>query len=91
MTYPSDILDAAHRHSSNHRDELERSWICGCFYCCQTCDAAEVKHWLNEGTGTALCPNCAIDAIIGAASGYPVNEPPFLKAMHERWFSLTDD
>jgi hypothetical protein len=85
MSYPRDILDSAHRHSSVHRDELERSWICGCFRCCTTCAPAEIEDWVDDET-TALCPNCGIDSVIGSASGYPVEDEPFLCAMRARWF-----
>jgi hypothetical protein len=86
MRYSRAILDAAHRHSSNHREELEQSEVCGCFYCCRTCMAAEVEEWIREGRGTALCPHCGVDAVIGSASGYPVGEQQFLRSMHARWF-----
>jgi hypothetical protein len=86
--YPEDILDAAHKHSSRHRDEVERSEVCGCFYCCKTCAPTEIEDWLvEEPGGTALCPNCGIDSLIGSASGYAVGEPAFLNAMHQRWFT----
>lgn len=85
MSYPRDMLDAAHRHSSRHRDELRRSAICGCFYCCETCAPAEIIFWCDDGD-TAMCPTCDIDAIIGSASAYPVADEPFLKAMNQRWF-----
>ena len=85
MRYKRDILDAAHRHSSGHRDELDRSAICSCFYCRTTFDPAEIAEWVDDGT-TALCPNCGIDSMIGAASGYPVDDGAFLAAMRRRWF-----
>jgi len=86
MGFELETLEAAHRHSIDHRDELERSAICGCFYCCRTCSVTEVEDWIDEG-GTALCPHCGIDSVIGSASGYPVDQPAFLRAMHARWFS----
>jgi hypothetical protein len=86
MSYPRDILDAAHKHSSNHRHEIERSAICGCFYCCKTFASAEVEEWWDDGD-TAECPYCGIDAVIGSASDYPVGDQPFLEAMQKRWFS----
>jgi len=88
MSYPKDTLDAAHKHSSRHRDEIERSAICGCFYCGEICAPPEIKDWLDEEDeeDTALCPSCGIDSLIGSASGYPVAEPIFLKSMHERFF-----
>ena len=89
MNYARETLDAAYRHTSNHRAEVEGSTSCGCFYCLETFESAEIVHWLSEGSGTALCPNCCIDSIIGSASGYAATDAAFLKAMHERWFSVT--
>lgn len=87
MDYPIETLDAAHRHSSNHREALQQSHVCGCFYCCSTLSAAEVEEWLDDEDGTALCPRCGIDSVIGSKSGYPVSDQHFLKAMHQRWFT----
>lgn len=87
MTYERDLLVATHRHSSRHREEVEGSTACGCFYCLETFEPAEIEQWLTERTGTALCPRCSIDSVIGDRSGYPVTEPTFLHAMHEHWFS----
>ena len=90
MKYERDLLDAAWRHSSNHREEVEGSTVCGCFYCLETFEPAEIEHWLSDGTVTAaLCPRCGIDSVLGGASGYPVTESTFLRAMHERWFSVS--
>jgi hypothetical protein len=89
MTYERDLLDAAHQHSSRHRDEVESSTACGCFYCLETFKPAEIEEWLAEGSGTGLCPRCAVDSVLGSASGYPVTDPEFLGAMHERWFSVS--
>ena len=85
MPYPRDMIEAAHSHSSRHREEIEGSTICGCFHCCQTCLPSEFE-WLEELDGTALCPRCGIDSVIGSASGFPVADPAFLKAMHDHWF-----
>jgi hypothetical protein len=90
MSYSRVTPDDAHRHSSEHREELEQSDICGCFYCCRTFPPSEIKDWINEGSGTAHCPHCIIDSVIGSASGYPVDDPEFLKAMHLRWFSIAE-
>lgn len=87
MTLDQAALDTAHRHSSRHRDEVVRSDVCGCFYCRETFPPVEIERWLPEGTGTAFCPRCDVDAVIGSASGFPVTDAAFLRAMHERWFS----
>jgi len=86
MSYPTNLLDAAHKHSIRHRQELERSAVCGCFYCGETFAPSEITDWCDD-KGTALCPTCGIDSIIGSASGYPVSEKRFLRSMHERWFA----
>lgn len=81
MTEP-DII-AAHNHSIRHRREIEASDSCGCFYCLAIFKPNEIERWLNEGT--ALCPHCAIDSVIGSASGYPVTSN-FLRKMKHHWF-----
>ncbi|WP_245197274.1 hypothetical protein [Labrys sp. LIt4] len=48
---------------------------------------AKIEEWIDDSAGTALCPECGIDSVIGSASGYPVDDRDFLEAMHELWFS----
>ena len=38
--------------------------------------------------GTALCPNCGSEAVIGDKSGYRI-DPGFLGSMNEAWFQRT--
>ena len=75
----------AHGHSSNHRHEIERSKVVGCFYCCETYRPSLIDEWIDDGS-TAMCPKCGIDSVIGDVSGFPVNDKAFLKAMNEAWF-----
>lgn len=86
MNIPDDVLKEAHAHSSYHWGELYRSAVCGCFYRCETFSFYEIEEWVDRGV-TALCPECGIDSVIGNASGYPVEEKHFLKAMRGYWFS----
>ena len=78
---------SAHRHSSAHRPEVERSSRCGCFYCLAVFPPSAIRDWIDEGDGsqTALCPACGIDSVLGAASGYPITEA-FLRRMQRHWF-----
>ena len=76
---------AAYQHTSRHRKEIEASEVCGCFYCLATFEPAAIEHWLNEGDGTAICPECGIDSVIGARSGFPISRE-FLERMHQHWF-----
>jgi hypothetical protein len=83
-----DEVIAAHEHSSRHRRELEASEQCGCFYCLATFAPGAIQNWLNEGDGTALCPECQIDSVIGSASGHPITRE-FLERMRKHWFSAS--
>jgi hypothetical protein len=76
----------AHKHSSKHRAEIAASKVCGCFYCLHTFQPSDIERWLTEGDGTALCPKCTIDSVIGDASGFPITVE-FLTAMKTRWFN----
>lgn len=90
-------LEAAHKHSIRHRQEIEASAICGCFGCLAIFPPAEILDWTdypddapegdeNELGVTALCPKCGIDSVIGSASGFPITRE-FLDAMEVRWFN----
>ena len=86
MGFPRITLDAAHCHSANHRAELEHSDVCCCFYCEKTFSVIDVAEWVEDERGTALCPFCGIDSVLGSASGFPVADASFIHAMHDRWF-----
>jgi hypothetical protein len=75
----------AHKHSIRHRPEIERSELCGCFYCVHTFPPSAILDWVDEDDVTALCPHCGIDSVIGSASGFPITKE-FLTRMNEYWF-----
>lgn len=78
-----DIIEA-HKHSANHKRELLRSKICGCFFCLKIFSPTEITDWIDDDD-TALCPACSIDAIIGESSGFPITTE-FLQRMRDQWF-----
>ena len=83
-------LKKAHLFSCNHKPELEKDSTCGCFYCLKIFKPSEIKDWLFGGNdcdrrGTAVCPYCCIDSVIGESSGFPITIE-FLKEMHDYWF-----
>ncbi|PCK83081.1 cytoplasmic protein [Rhizobium sophoriradicis] len=80
-----DVLIQAHKHSARHRQDIETSGRCGCFYCCAVFEPSEIEEWVDADT-TALCPRCGIDAVLGDASGLPVTAKDFLTRMKSRWF-----
>lgn len=75
----------AHYFSANHKEELLKDKKCGCFYCLKIFNSTEIKEWLDDIGGTAICPYCGIDSVIGESSGFPITEE-FLKEMNKYWF-----
>ena len=86
-TIPRSTLEDAHRHCRGYRAEIERSELCGCFYCLGKFSRLRIEDWVDEpdSTQSAVCPQCAIDSVIGDASGYELSAQ-FLSAMHHLWF-----
>ena len=83
-------LDKAHQYSNNHKPELERDNLCGCFFCLKIYNPKEIKEWIISDNscdrrGTAVCPKCDIDSVIGESSGFPITKE-FLIAMNKKWF-----
>jgi hypothetical protein len=83
------LLDA-HKYCCNHKPELERDSMCGCFYCGKIFSPLEIVEWLifdnpADERGTAICPYCGIDSVIGESSGCPIT-PKFLSKMNKYWF-----
>jgi len=83
MTTSLEQLKAAHKHCSRNRDAIQKSALCGCFYCLETFPAVEVlKYTYPED---ALCPKCGIDSVLADQSGLPLTRE-FLTAMYDHWF-----
>ena len=77
---------AAHEYSINNRESLQSDSICGCFYCLNIFSPTEITEWIEDAKGTAVCPYCEIDSVIGESSGYPITKE-FLKEMQKQWFT----
>ncbi len=84
MSNEKEILQA-HQFCTNNKEELQKDTKCGCFSCLKIFDPAEIKEWVPDSKGTALCPYCGIDSVIGEYSGFPVT-PEFLSKMKKYWF-----
>ena len=79
-----DII-AAHEFCSNNKEQLQNDRRCGCFYCLQIFAPMEIEDWIPDPQGTARCPYCGVDSVIGEYSGFPITKD-FLKKMKEYWF-----
>ena len=80
----------AHKFSNNHMEQLKKDKVCGCFYCLKVFSPEEIDDWIicnNEcdRLGTAICPYCGMDSVIGESSGYPITKE-FLQKMQEHYF-----
>ncbi len=80
-----DIIISAHKFSSNNRDGLQKDKLCGCFHCLEIFAPADIQDWIQDEKGTAICPCCGVDSVIGEGSGFPINVE-FLSKMKEYWF-----
>ena len=84
-----DDVKSAHAFSSNHRKSIIHDRVCGCFYCLRIFPPGEITDWIQDvKDGTAMCPYCGIDSVIGESSGFPVTEE-FLREMNKCWFGVT--
>ena len=83
---PKDIYDAS-LHTMNHKEETLRSQACGCYCCISIFKPQDIWEWITDAGDNefAMCPKCKIDAVIGDASGYPINKE-FLLEMNKYWF-----
>lgn len=86
-----DTYIEAHHACSNHKEALSKDNVCGCFYCLRIFDPALIEDWIIDDNpidrgGTAICPYCDVDAVIGESSGYPITED-FLRGMKKVWFN----
>jgi hypothetical protein len=84
MTTNDQLCTDAHTHASKHRAELDKSGLCGCFFCFRTFPTSAITSWI-DAQKTALCPKCGIDSVLGSASGHSI-EDRFLRKMHQQYF-----
>lgn len=75
----------AHEFSINNKEQLLKDDQCGCFYCLRIFNPSEITEWIDDTAGTALCPYCGVDSIIGTNSGYLITKE-FLEEMQYHWF-----
>jgi hypothetical protein len=94
LAYNRADLEGIQKHSIRHRERIERSVQCGCFYCLATFSPAEITDWVDLPNGeederrgvTALCPHCGIDAVLpDNVPGAPLSAE-LLETMKKHWF-----
>lgn len=88
------LFEQASKHTYCNFDEVTKSHSAGCFHCLKTFSTNiinEVEHCIAStphGTlePTVFCPFCGIDAVIGDASGYDVQDVKFLVYLYSCGF-----
>lgn len=80
-----EVLKDAHLYSSQHREEIEQSEICGCYNCQRTFPPTEIEEWADNST-TAICPYCGTDAVIPNLSRIVAVTPALLSALNKTYF-----
>lgn len=72
--------------TTHNRESIERSKMCGCYYCEYIFPASEITddNYTDQGS-TACCPHCDMDTVYGDASGVELT-PKHLKKLHCKWF-----
>lgn len=86
MTHkPVSRLEAIWQFCSHHQSLIQRSTVCGCFYCRKIFTPDKITVWLNDES-TAMCPYCGIDSVLPEVPLYTLNDE-LLAQMHEYWFT----
>lgn len=80
-------LISMHRSSIHNRTIIDKSDLCGCFYCLKYFTGSDIREWCDGGD-TAICIYCGVDSVIGSASGYSLSSES-LTNMNKRWFKST--
>ena len=75
----------AHKYCTNNKEDLRNDLVCGCFYCLEIFCPTEITEWIPDTKGTAVCPYCGVDSVIGENSGFPITKD-FLTEMNRYWF-----
>ena len=83
--YSKEQLLKAYKCSMNNKKELGQSEKCGCFSCLTIFYPYEIKWWIQDETGTAVCPYCYSDTVIGDVFGHPITRE-FLQEMKDFWY-----
>jgi len=73
---------SVHKYTKNNKNYIEKSKMCGCFYCLSIFEKEKVVEYLPGNT--AICPYCPVDSVI-CDSLIDINEE-LLKKMNEYWF-----
>ena len=64
---------------------LNQSNYAACYSCKRIFKSKDVTTFLNEGVGTAVCPYCGIDSVLGDKTGLGLSVEN-IQQLHDYWF-----
>ncbi|MBI5058691.1 hypothetical protein HZB60_02780 [candidate division KSB1 bacterium] len=65
-----ELVSHARYESTLNRDDLNDSFVCGCFHCLRVFFPEEIRQW-HAGI-TALCPHCGEAAVLADSTHLPI-------------------
>ncbi|MES0489135.1 MAG: cytoplasmic protein [Leptospirales bacterium] len=75
----------AYQYTLSNKKLLSTDSLCGCYHCLKVFNPSAITQWISDAVdGTAVCPHCGIDSVLGKNSGFPI-ESEFLQKMHNHW------
>ncbi|MFW5891121.1 MAG: hypothetical protein ACOCUI_02780 [bacterium] len=80
-----DLLEA-HKYTYNNGHLLFVKQECVCIYCKERFSSDKIFQHTYSQNGTALCPYCWIDSVIGEISGFNLTDN-FIEVMNEYFFN----
>ena len=72
MAFVSEYYNNATKFTLNNKGYLVNDNLCGCYNCLKIFSPKLINQWIKDENGTAICPYCNVDSVIGESSGYPI-------------------
>lgn len=91
--YSDEYVKLAHKATFANESMVMASEKCMCLYCGHTFNAREQSEpliWIQErapNERTLRCSMSGIDCVLPSASGFPIDDPEFIRICTETWFS----
>lgn len=79
----------AHTYTLDNYPMLFAQQACVCIYCKERFASHAIRDYSYSEKGTALCPKCGIDSIVGEYAGFELSDA-FIEKMHEYFFDNND-
>ena len=90
--YSDEYIEQADDYIRDNYEDVVQSKVATCMYCGYIFNPKKsiesISYMTNKnGISTALCPNCSLDFLVAANSGYPVEDILFIARCTRLWFS----